>query len=151
MQIIATNKKANFDYFINEKFEAGLILTGSEVKSLRINTGSIKESFIIEKEGELWLTNCYIKKYSSSNDLTSNTTRERKILVTKKQLNKIIGSARREGMTIVPIILYFNQKGLAKLTIGLAKGKKKQDKRASIKDKEWNIKKQRLVKNHSIK
>jgi len=151
MQIIATNKKANFDYFINEKFEAGLILTGSEVKSLRINTGSIKESFIIEKEGELWLTNCYIKKYSSSNDLTSNTTRERKILVTKKQLNKIIGGARREGMTIVPIILYFNQKGLAKLTIGLAKGKKKQDKRASIKDKEWNIKKQRLVKNHSIK
>ena len=151
MQIIATNKKANFDYFINEKFEAGLILTGSEVKSLRINTGSIKESFIIEKEGELWLTNCYIKKYSSSNDLTSNTTRERKILVTKKQLNKIIGGARREGMTIVPIILYFNQKGLAKLTIGLAKGKKKVDKRASIKDKEWNIKKQRLVKNHSIK
>jgi len=151
MQIIATNKKANFDYFINEKFEAGLILTGSEVKSLRINTGSIKESFIIEKEGELWLTNCYIKKYFSSNDLESNTTRERKILVTKKQLNKIIGSARREGMTIVPIILYFNQKGLAKLTIGLAKGKKKVDKRASIKDKEWNIKKQRLVKNHSIK
>ena len=148
MQIIAANKKANFDYFINEKFEAGLVLTGSEVKSLRINTGSIKESFIIEKEGELWLTNCHINKYSSSNEGYYNTLRERKILVNKKQLNKIIGSSRREGMTIVPITLYFNQKGLVKLTIGLAKGKKKQDKRASIKEKEWGIKKQRLIKSH---
>ena len=148
MQIIAANKKANFDYFINEKFEAGLILTGAEVKSLRINTGSIKESFIVEKEGELWLTNCYIKKYSSSNEKNYNTTRQRKILVNKKQLNIIVGSSRKDGMTIVPITLYFNEKGLAKLTIGLAKGKKKQDKRASIKDKEWGIKKQRLIKNH---
>lgn len=148
MQTIAANKKANFDYFINEKFEAGLVLTGSEVKSLRVNTGSIKEAFIVEKDGELWLTNCYIKKYSSSNDLQLNTTRERKILVNKKQLNKIIGASRKEGMTIVPIILYFNDKGLAKLTIGLAKGKKKQDKRASIKDKEWGINKQRLLKNN---
>jgi len=148
MKIIAANKKANFDYFIIEKFEAGLVLTGSEVKSLRINTGSIKESFIIEKEGELWLTNCYIKRYSSSNEGTYNTTREKKVLVNKKQLNNIIGSSRKDGMTIVPITLYFNEKGLAKLTIGLAKGKKKQDKRASIKDKEWGIKKQRLIKNH---
>ena len=148
MQIIAANKKANFDYFINEKFEAGLVLTGSEVKSLRINPGSIKESFVVEREGELWLTNCYIKKYSSSNEQAFNTTRERKILVNKKQLNKIVGSSRKEGMTIVPITLYFNKKGLAKLTIGLAKGKKKQDKRATIKDKEWGIKKQRLMKNY---
>jgi len=147
MKIIASNKKANFDYFITEKFEAGLVLTGSEVKSLRINTGSIKESFIIEKEGELWLTNCYIKKYSSSNEGTYNTTRERKVLVNKKQLNNIIVSLKKDGMTIVPITLYFNDKGLVKLTIGLAKGKKKQDKRASIKDKEWGIKKQRLIKN----
>ena len=148
MQIIAANKKANFDYLINEKFVAGLVLTGSEVKSLRINTGSIKESFIIEKDGELWLTNSYIKRYSSTNEVNFNTTRERKILVNKKQLNKIIGASRKDGMTIVPITLYFNEKGLAKLTIGLAKGKKKQDKRASIKDKEWNIKKQRLLKNN---
>ena len=148
MKIIATNKKANFDYFINEKFEAGLVLTGSEVKSLRINTGSIKESFVVEKEGELWLNNCYIKKYSSSNDIANHTTRERKILVNRKQLNKIIGASRKDGMAIVPIVLYFNSKGLAKLTIGLAKGKKKQDKRASIKDKEWGIKKQRMLKNH---
>ena len=149
MKIIANNKKANRDYFINEKFEAGIVLTGSEVKSLRINTGSIKESYITDKEGELWLTNCYIKKYSSSNE-SSGTNRDRKLLVSKKELHKIIGASKKEGMTIVPIILYFNNKGLAKLTIGIAKGKKKQDKRNSIKDKEWGIKQQRLVKNRLI-
>ena len=83
MKIIANNKKANHDYFINEKYEAGIVLTGSEVKSLRINTGSIKESYITDKEGELWLTNCYIKKYSSSNE-NSDTNRDRKLLVSKK-------------------------------------------------------------------
>ena len=149
MKIIANNKKANHDYFINEKFEAGIVLTGSEVKSLRINTGSIKESYITDKEGELWLTNCYIKKYSSSNE-NSDTNRDRKLLVSKKELNKILGASKKDGMTIVPIILYFNTKGLAKLTIGIAKGKKKQDKRNSIKDKEWGIKQQRLVKNRLI-
>ena len=149
MKIIANNKKANHDYFINEKFEAGLVLTGSEVKSLRVNTGSIKESYITDKQGELWLTNCYIKKYSSSNE-SSDTNRDRKLLVSKKELRKILGASKKEGMTIVPIILYFNTKGLAKLTIGLAKGKKKQDKRHSIKDKEWSIKQQRLVKNRLI-
>ena len=149
MKIIANNKKANHDYFINEKFEAGIVLTGSEVKSLRINTGSIKESYITDKQGELWLTNCYIKKYSSSNE-SSDTNRDRKLLVSKKELHKILGASKKEGMTIVPIILYFNTKGLAKLTIGIAKGKKKHDKRHSIKDKEWGIKQQRLVKNRLI-
>ena len=149
MKIIANNKKANHDYFINEKFEAGIVLTGSEVKSLRINTGSIKESYITDKEGELWLTNCYIKQYSSSNE-NADTNRDRKLLVSKKELNKILGASKKDGMTIVPIILYFNTKGLAKLTIGIAKGKKKKDKRNSIKDKEWGIKQQRLVKNRLI-
>ncbi len=149
MKIIANNKNANHNYFINEKFEAGIVLTGSEVKSLRINTGSIKESYIIDKEGELWLTNCYIKHYSSSNE-NGDTNRDRKLLVSKKELNKILGASKKDGMTIVPIILYFNTKGLAKLTIGIAKGKKKQDKRHSIKDKEWSIKQQRLVKNRLI-
>tara|TARA_B110000438_G_C15763656_1_gene628492 strand:+ start:929 stop:1381 length:453 start_codon:yes stop_codon:yes gene_type:complete len=148
MKLIASNKKANFDYFINTKFEAGIVLTGSEVKSLRINTGSIKESFVTEKEGELWLTNCYIKKYSSSSESNTDTLREKKILVRKKELNNILGASRREGMTIVPLTLYFNDKGIAKITIGLAKGKKKQDKRASIKDKEWGRNQQRLLKNY---
>ena len=147
MQIIADNKKANFNYFISEKIEAGLVLTGSEVKSLRINTGSIKESYIIEKKGELWLSNCYIKKYASSSSKLIDDKRQRKILVHKKELNKILGSIKREGMTGIPLLLYFNKKGLAKLTIGIGKGKKKQDKRLSIKSKEWGIRKQRLEKN----
>ena len=149
MKINANNKKSNHDYFINEKYEAGIVLTGSEVKSLRINTGSIKESYITDKEGELWLTNCYIKQYSSSNE-NNDTNRDRKLLVSKKELNKILGASKKEGMTIVPILLYFNPKGLAKLTIGIAKGKKKKDKRNSIKDKEWGIKQQRLIKNRLI-
>ena len=150
MQIIAVNKKANHDFLIKEKFDAGIVLTGSEVKSLRINTGSIKESYVLEEKGELWLTNCFIKKYSSSNNDVYHSTRSRKILVNKRELNKIIGLSRKDGMTIIPLLLYFNDKGFAKLSIGLGKGKRKYDKRAAIKSKEWNIKKQRLEKNKHI-
>ena len=147
MQTIASNKRASHDYLILEKFDVGLVLTGSEVKSLRINTGSIKESYILEKNGELWLTNCHIKKYSSSNEKVVNTTREKKILLKKKEYYKIVGLTKKQGMTIIPISLYFNQKGFAKLSIGVGKGKKKRDKRESIKEKEWNLKKQRMIKN----
>ena len=150
MQIIAVNKKANYDFLVEEKFDAGLVLTGSEVKSLRINTGSIKESYVLEEKGELWLTNCFIKKYSSSNNDVNNSTRNKKILVNKRELNKIIGLSKKNGMTIIPLLLYFNDKGMAKLSIGLGKGKRKYDKRAVIKSKEWNIKKQRLEKNKQI-
>ena len=146
MQIIATNKKANHDYLIKDKYEAGLVLTGSEVKSLRVNTGSIKESHIYEKKGELWLSNCFIKKYSSSNSEQHETTRIRKILVNKREFNKIVGLSKKDGMTIIPLILYFNDKGLAKLSIGLGKGLKKYDKRAIIKSKEWKNKKDKLLK-----
>tara|TARA_B100001996_G_C18270539_1_gene442958 strand:+ start:80 stop:523 length:444 start_codon:yes stop_codon:yes gene_type:complete len=146
MQIIATNKKANHDYLIKDKYEAGLVLTGSEVKSLRVNTGSIKESHIYEKKGELWLSNCFIKKYSSSNSEQHETTRIRKILVNKREFNKIVGVSKKDGMTIIPLILYFNDKGLAKLSIGLGKGLKKYDKRAIIKSKEWKNKKEKLLK-----
>ena len=151
MQIIAVNKKANHDFLIKEKFDAGIVLTGSEVKSLRINTGSIKESYVLEEKGELWLTNCFIQKYSSSsNNDVYHSTRSRKILVNKREMNKIIGLSRKDGMTIIPLLLYFNDKGIAKLSIGLGKGKRKYDKRAVIKLKEWNIKKQRLEKNKHI-
>ena len=150
MQTISTNKKANHNYLIREKFEAGLVLTGAEVKSLRVNTGSIKESYIMEKGGQLWLTNCYIKKYASSIEKENNPTREKKILVNKKELNRIIGYSKKEGMSAIPLLLYFNDKGLAKLTIGLGKGKKKYDKRSSIKSREWAINKQRLEKNKEI-
>ena len=150
MQTISTNKKVNHNYFIREKFEAGLVLTGAEVKSLRVNTGSIKESYIMEKGGQLWLTNCYIKKYSSSIEKENNPTREKKILVNKKELNRIIGSSKKEGMSVIPLLLYFNDKGLAKLSIGLGKGKKKYDKRLALKSREWAINKQRIEKNKEI-
>ena len=150
MQTIATNKKANYDFTIKEKFEAGLVLTGAEIKSLRVNTGSIKEAYIIEKKGELWLTNCHIKKYSSSIFKEHNPIRARKLLVKKRELNIIVNSSKRNGMTIIPLILYFNDRGIAKLSIGLGKGKKKYDKRAAIKTKEWGIQKQRLEKNREM-
>jgi SsrA-binding protein len=146
MQKISVNKKATYNYQISETYEAGIVLTGSEVKSLRTNTGSIKESYITEKNRELWLTNCHIKKFSSSNEINYNPLKQRKILVNKRERSKLIGAIKKEGMTIVPMSLYFNNKGKAKLLIGIGRGKKKYDKRASIKAKEWRIKKQRLKK-----
>ena len=147
MKIIANNKKATFDYQISLKLDAGIVLTGSEVKSLRNNSSSIKESYIENNDGELWLCNCHIKKYESSNEKENNPTRKRKLLLNKKELNNILGSVRREGFSVVPISMYFNDKGLVKLNIGLGKGKKKFDKRETQKIKDWNKTKQRLLKN----
>ena len=148
MKIIASNKKANFNFAISNKIEAGIVLTGSEVKSLRINTGSIRGSYIIEQNGELWLSNSFIKKYQNSNDNNYNPSRNRKLLVTKKEYDKISGSIKQGGFTIIPLSLYFTDKGFAKLSCGIAKGKKKIDKRESIKQRDWNIKKLRLLKNN---
>src|SRR5210317_1067239 len=135
MKIIATNKKATFDYQISLKLDAGVVLTGAEVKSLRNNSYSIKESYIENDDGELWLCNCHIKKYESSNEKDHNPIRKRKLLLNRKELNKVLGAVRKEGFTIVPISIYFNEKGLAKLNIGLGKGKKKFDKRETQKMK----------------
>ena len=148
MKVIATNKKGSFDYEISHKFDAGLVLTGSEVKSLRKNSSSIKESFVQDIKSELWLCNCFIKKYHSSSDKDSNPTRQRKLLISKKELNNLIGSIKKDGFTIVPISMFFNEKGLVKLNIGLGRGKKKYDKRQSQKLKDWNKNKQRLLKNN---
>ena len=148
MKIVATNNRANYNFSVSNKIEAGIVLTGSEVKSLRINTGSIRGSYIIEQKGELWLSNSFIKKYQNSNDKNYDPSRNRKLLVTKKEFNKISGSIKQGGFTIIPLSLYFSEKGLAKLSCGIAKGKKKIDKRESIKQRDWNIKKQRLLKNN---
>ena len=148
MKIIAANNRANYNYSISNKINAGIVLTGSEVKSLRINTGSIRGSYIIEQKGELWLSNSFIKKYHNSNDKNYDPSRNRKLLVTKKEFNKISGSIKQGGLTIIPLSLYFSDKGLAKLLCGIAKGKKKIDKRETIKQRDWNIKKQRLLKNN---
>ena len=147
MKIIATNKKATFDYQISLKLDAGIVLTGPEVKSLRNNSSSIKESYIENNDGELWLCNCHIKKYESSNEKDNNPIRKRKLLLNKKELNKVLGSVRRDGYSIVPISFYFNDKGLAKINIGLGKGKKKYDKRETQKNKDWKKAKPRILKN----
>lgn len=148
MKIIAANNRANYNYSVSNKIEAGIVLTGSEVKSLRINTGSIRGSYIIEQKGELWLSKSFIKQYQNSNDKNYDPSRNRKLLVTKKEFNKISGSIKQGGFTIIPLSLYFSEKGFAKLSCGIAKGKKKIDKRESIKQRDWNIKKQRLLKNN---
>ena len=148
MKIIATNKKATYDYNLSHKFDAGLVLTGSEVKSLRQNSSSIKESYVDDIGNELWLCNCFIKKYESSNEKNNNPTRKRKLLLNKRELYKMLGSVKKDGFSIVPLSLYFNENGLVKLNIGLGKGKKKFDKRESQKLKDWNKNKQRLLKNN---
>ena len=147
MKIIATNKKATFDYQISLKLDVGIVLTGPEVKSLRNNSSSIKESYIENEHGELWLCNCHIKKYESSNEKDINPIRKRKLLLNKKELNKVLGAVRREGFSIVPISIYFNERGLIKVNIGLGRGKKKYDKRETQKTKDWNKTQQRLLKN----
>ena len=148
MKTIAANNRANYNFTISNKIEAGIVLTGSEVKSLRINTGSIRGSYIIEQNGELWLSNSFIKKYQNSNENNYDPSRKRKLLVTKREFDKISGSIKQGGFTIIPLSLYFSDKGFAKLSCGIAKGKKKIDKRDSIKQRDWDIKKQRLLKNN---
>tara|TARA_B100001094_G_C17494285_1_gene467963 strand:- start:37 stop:483 length:447 start_codon:yes stop_codon:yes gene_type:complete len=147
MKIIATNKRANYDFDITLKMNAGLVLNGSEVKSLRNNSSSIKESYVEGIDNELWLCNYFIKKYESSNNKDLNPNRKRKLLLNKKELNKILGSVKKDGYTIVPIMIYFSDTGFIKLNIGLGKGKKKYDKRESLKIKDWNKNKERLLKN----
>ena len=148
MKIIATNKKATFDYQISLKLDVGIVLTGPEVKSLRNNSSSIKESYIENEGGELWLCNCHIKKYDSSNEKDNNPIRKRKLLLNKKELNKVLGSVKRDGFSVIPISIYFNDRGFVKLNIGLGKGKKKFDKRETQKMKDWNKTKQRILKNN---
>tara|TARA_B100001287_G_C22633470_1_gene506343 strand:+ start:586 stop:1032 length:447 start_codon:yes stop_codon:yes gene_type:complete len=147
MKIVAANKRANYDYLIDQKIDAGLALTGSEVKSLRINTGSLRGSYIVEKNGELWLSNCFIKKYQNTVDKNYIPNRDRKLLVKKKEFNKILGLLKNGGISIIPISLFFSEKGYAKLSFGIGKGKKKYDKREAIKKNDWNIKKERMLKN----
>ena len=148
MKIIAANSRANYDFLFSEKIDAGIILTGSEVKSLRVNSGSLRGSYIIEKNGELWLSNCFIKKYNNANDKNYIPKRDRKLLIKKKEFNKIIGSIKQGGLSIIPINIYFTNKGIAKLLFGVGKGKRKYDKRQSIKEKDWNINKSRILKNN---
>ena len=146
--IIAYNKKASFEYHILEKIEAGIVLYGDEVKSMRVGKVSISEAFAETRDGEMWLVNSNISSYKNSFRLSGvEPKRSRKLLMHKKEINRIRGKIEREGMTIIPIRLFFNKRGYAKIEIAIARGKKLYDKREDKKKKDWNRQKQRLLKN----
>lgn len=143
---VAVNRKARFNYEIGEVFEAGIALTGTEVKSLRVGKATIAESYADTRGNEIWLVNSNIPEYLQANRNNHEPRRARKLLLHRKQINKLIGAIEREGMTIVPLKLYFNARGRAKMEIALARGKKLHDKRASIKKRDWSREKGRLMR-----
>ena len=145
-KIICLNRKASFNYFFLEKIEAGITLKGSEVKSLRDGKGSIADSYAIDNNGELFLINSHIPLYRQSSYNNHNPKQERKLLLKRKEINKLIGSINQDGLTIIPTKLYFT-KGKVKVEIAVAKGKKLYDKREDKKQKDWNKQKQRLLRN----
>lgn len=148
-KVVAENRRARFDYAIDDDLECGLILEGSEVKSLRANSANIAESYAAVEDGELWLVNSYIAPYEQAKTFGHEERRRRKLLVSRKQLSDLWNATQRKGMTLVPLVLYFNHKGLAKIKIGIAKGKKNHDKRETQAKRDWSRQKQRLLKDHS--
>ena len=143
---IAVNRKATFDYFIEESFEAGMALEGWEVKSLREGRAQLKESYVIVQNGEVFLVGAHVAPLTqASTHIHPNPTRARKLLLHRKEISKLIGATEREGYTLVPLTMYWS-KGKAKLRIALAKGKKQHDKRQSIRQREWERDKARLLK-----
>jgi SsrA-binding protein len=146
LKIVADNRKARFNYAIGEIFEAGIALTGTEVKSLRDGKAAIAESYAASRDGELWLHNANIPEYLQANRFNHAPKRPRKLLLHRRQLNKLIGAVEREGMTLVPLKLYFNERGRAKVEIALARGKKLHDKRESEKKRSWERDRARLLR-----
>lgn len=144
--LVAENRRARFDYEIGDTLEAGIVLTGTEVKSLRLGKAQITESYASPENGELWLINAHIPEYLQANRFNHQERRPRKLLVSKKQLSKLDQEVARAGNTIVPLKLFFNDHGKAKLLIGVGKGKKNFDKRATSRDRDWNRDKARIMK-----
>ena len=144
--LVAENRRARFDYTVEDTLEAGLMLTGSEVKSLRNGKANIAESYASLEEGELWLINSDIPTYEGANRFNHAPRRKRKLLVSKRERSKLAQAVERAGRTIVPLKLYFNERGLAKLLIGIATGKKSHDKRETSAKRDWQRQKARLMK-----
>ena len=145
-KVIAENRRARYDYAIEDDVECGIQLMGSEVKSLRVGQSNISESYAEVKDGELWLVNSYIAPYDPAKTWGHEERRRRKLLASKREISKMWQAASREGMTLVPLVLYFNHRGMAKLKIGIAKGKKSQDKRATEAKRDWQRQKARLLR-----
>ncbi len=144
--IAAANRRARFNYEIGQTYEAGIALTGTEVKSLREGRSSIADSYAGEKNGELWLYNAYIPEYLQANRFNHETRRPRKLLLHKREIGRLVGAVEREGMTIVPLKIFFNDRGRAKVEVAVARGKKLHDKRDTEKKRSWDREKSRLMR-----
>ncbi len=147
-KVIAENRRARYDYAIEDDIECGIILEGSEVKSLREGGANIAESYASVEDGELFLVNSYVAPYKQAKTFGHEEKRKRKLLVSRREMARLWSDTQRKGMTLVPLVMYFNHRGLAKLKIGIAKGKKTHDKRESEAKRDWSRQKQRLLKDH---
>ena len=145
-KVVAENRRARYDYFIEDKFEAGIALTGTEVKSLRFGEGTIADSYAEVKGDELWLVNANIPEFSHGNRFNHEPKRPRKLLLHTREIEKMIGAVERKGMTLIPLSVYFNSRGRAKVELALAKGKQVHDKRQTMKDRDWQRDKARLLR-----
>ena len=145
-KVVATNRKAYHDYFIEEKFEAGIVLKGTEVKSLRDRRVNLQDSYASVKEDEVFLHHCHISPYSHGNIMNHEPLRTRKLLLHRKEINKLLGKTQQQGLTIIPLRIYFSKRGFAKIELGLAKGKKQHDRRESIKTREAGREVERAMK-----
>ncbi len=147
-KVVAENRRARYDFAIDSDIECGIQLMGSEVKSLRVGQANIAESYATVDDGELWLVNSYIAPYDQAKTFGHEDRRRRKLLVSRKELSDLWNATQRKGMTLVPLVMYFNHRGLAKIKIGIAKGKKTADKRETSAKRDWNRQKARLMKEH---
>ena len=145
-KVVAENRRARFDYFVEDRFETGIALTGTEVKSLRSGEGSIAESYATVDGDEIWLINSHVPEYSHGNRLNHEPKRPRKLLLKGREISKLHGAVARQGLTLVPLSLYFNSAGRAKLELALARGKKVHDKRETVKERDWKREQQRLLR-----
>ena len=145
-RIAAQNRRARHDYVIEETLEAGVVLAGSEVKALREGRGNLNDAYAGPREGALWLFNAYIPEYRAANRFNHETRRPRKLLLHQRQIARLSGLVQREGATLIPLSVYFNERGIAKVQLGLARGKKKVDKRAAEKAREWQRDKARILR-----
>jgi SsrA-binding protein len=143
---VAQNRRARRDYIIEETLEAGLALTGTEVKSLRNGKASLGEAYAGPKDGDLYLLNCTIDEYTNARHFNHEPRRPRKLLVHRRERDRLLGAVKREGVTLVPLKIYFNARGIAKLQLGLAKGRKKHDKRELEKARDWQRQKARVLR-----
>ncbi|MGF0536656.1 SsrA-binding protein SmpB [Agrobacterium sp. ES01] len=146
-KIVAENRKARFNYEIMDTYEAGLVLTGTEVKALREGRANIAESYASDEGDEIWLINSHLPEYLQANRFNHEPRRRRKLLLSKREIGRMRVGINREGMTLVPLKIYFNERGRAKLELALAKGKKLHDKRETAKERDWNRQKSRILKN----